>query len=117
MSISDLKRSTFDLASQGRIRFSHTPNAVDARSDVYAIGVLLYEMVTGRAPFHGLSSMDAMSAIMRQSPPPPRIFNPEVPEGVERCCMGALALDRTRRYQSAYEMGVAARSALALLGT
>ena len=54
---------------------------VDARSDIFSFGLVLYEMATGKRAFAGTSAPQIMTAIMRDMPPPPRTVNPQVPPG------------------------------------
>jgi serine/threonine protein kinase len=79
---------------------------VDPRSDLFSFGVLLYELVTGRVPFDGPSAMDTLSAILRDSPPPARSLNPDLPEELERILGKCLEKDPDHRYQSAGDLEV-----------
>ena len=74
---------------------------VDARSDIFSLGVVLYEMVTGQRPFAGSSSAALLSAILRDQPRPVRSVRPEVPADVEAIVDRALAKDPAARYQNA----------------
>jgi serine/threonine-protein kinase len=74
---------------------------VDARSDVYSLGVVLYEMVTGKAPFAGDSPVSIAYKHVKEEPAPPSAFNPGVPAGLEAIVMKALAKEPELRYQSA----------------
>jgi serine/threonine-protein kinase len=74
---------------------------VDARSDVYSLGVVLYEMVTGKAPFSGDSPVSIAYKHVKEEPPPPSAINPAVPAGYEAIVMKALAKEPELRYQSA----------------
>jgi CheY-like chemotaxis protein/tRNA A-37 threonylcarbamoyl transferase component Bud32 len=78
-----------------------TPTELDARSDVYSVGTLLYEMLTGRTPFLGQSSMGAMLSILQKDVLDPRDHRADLPEPVAQICLGALARDRDDRYSSA----------------
>jgi serine/threonine protein kinase/Flp pilus assembly protein TadD len=77
---------------------------VDAATDVFSVGAVLYEMVTGRAAFAGESHAVIFAAILGQTPPAPTALNPEVPPEVERLITKALEKDRALRYQSVAEM-------------
>ena len=73
----------------------------DVRSDIYALGLLLYEMLTGRLPFESDSDYELMRAQVEAAPPPPRHFAPHVPLDIEQALMRALAKRPDARFQSA----------------
>ena len=77
---------------------------VDARSDVYSLGVVLYEMVTGRPPFSGDSPVAIAYKHVREYPALPSSVNPSVPPDFEAIVMTAMAKDPDDRYQSAAEL-------------
>ena len=77
---------------------------LDARTDLFSFGAVLYEMATGDVPFHGESSAVICEAIMNRAPVPPARLNHEIPPRLEDIINKALEKDRNLRYQHASEM-------------
>jgi serine/threonine-protein kinase len=76
---------------------------VDARSDLYSAGCLLYELITGRPPFVADSPVAVAYQHVREQPQPPSVFNALIPESVDRIVLHSLAKDRETRYQTALD--------------
>ena len=77
---------------------------VDGRTDVYALGVVMYEMLTGQAPFSGDSPVAVAMKHVREQPVPPSQYVPDLPPDLERIVLTAMSKDLATRYQSAEEM-------------
>jgi len=77
---------------------------LDARSDLFSFGTVLYEMATGTLPFNGKTTGEMLEAIFTQDPPAAVRLNPKIPEKLEEIISKAMEKDRNLRYQSAAEM-------------
>ena len=78
--------------------------SVDHRADLFSLGVVLYELATGRVPFGGASMTEIIDKILHEIPPPPSSLNAAVPKALEAIVMRALEKSPTFRYQSAHDM-------------
>ncbi|MBL8819985.1 MAG: serine/threonine protein kinase [Planctomyces sp.] len=77
---------------------------VDETSDIYSIGAVMYEMLTGHPPFSGTSFLDTLRKIREDKPVPPRIYNAAVPASLEAICLRCLEKTPSKRYSSAGEL-------------
>ena len=76
----------------------------DEKADIYSVGVMLYEMLTGRLPFEADNAVSVAIMQLQSEPKLPREINPQIPEGLEEITMKAMQKDPAKRYQSAAEM-------------
>jgi len=79
---------------------------LDARTDLFSFGAVLYEIATGKVPFDGSSSAEIVTAILRDSCTPPSLVNPRVSSGLEDIINKALEKDRDLRYQHASDIRI-----------
>lgn len=85
---------------------------VDGRADLYALGVLLYELTTGRVPFKGPDPLAVVSQHIHASVVPPRVLRPEMPRALEAVILRLLAKDPAQRFANAVETELALRASL-----
>ena len=77
---------------------------LDARTDLFSLGSVLYEMATGQAPFGGRSTAEVFAALLMKDPPPVSSLNPAMPKALDPVVAKLLAKDRDQRYRSAEEL-------------
>ncbi|MBA3484000.1 MAG: SUMF1/EgtB/PvdO family nonheme iron enzyme [Pirellulales bacterium] len=81
------------------------PHAIGPEADVYSLGAILFELLTGRAPFLGATVLDTLSLIRSQEPVAPRQLQPNIPRDLETICLKCLAKSPKQRYSTAAELG------------
>ena len=77
---------------------------LDARTDLFSLGSVLYEMATGQAPFAGRSTAEVFAALLMKDPPPVSSLNPDMPKALDPVIAKLLAKDRDQRYRGAEEL-------------
>ena len=103
--------STETGALMGTVRYMSPEQArgltLDARSDIFSLGVVLHEMLSGKSPFAGATTAEVIAAILAKEPPPITQYRPEAPEALDelkRILTLSLQKERAERYQTAREM-------------
>lgn len=76
----------------------------DEKADIYSVGVMLYEMITGRLPFEADNAVSVAIMQLQSDPKPPKEINPTIPDGLEEITLKAMQKNPAQRYQSAAEM-------------
>ena len=77
---------------------------IDRRTDLYSVGVLMYEMITGKLPFDGENPVSIALKQISEEPKPPHELNPDIPEGLEQIILFAMEKDKDKRFQTATQM-------------
>ena len=88
----------------------HSSKDVDSRTDIWALGVILYELVAGKLPFFADSVAELVTRILTEPPPPLRDMRPDVPGALEAVILRCLEKDRSRRFESVGELAGALQS-------
>jgi len=92
-----------------------TGQDVDATTDVYSLGIVLYEVLTGRSPFDGVTPIERMLSMMKDPVKPPSTFRADIPPALDSLVLKALAKDRVERFASAGDLVNALNSVMASL--
>src|SRR5436305_3669321 len=92
-------------------------DAIDARTDIYALGVILYQMVTGKMPFEAVTSLEMATQLVQASPLSPRSLRANVPAAAEQVILCAMAKHSQDRYAFAQHCASAFRVALTAAGS
>ncbi len=79
---------------------------IDSRTDIYGLGAVLYEILTGQPPFVGSNTVEVLDKVMRDAPVPPRHIWPEAPQTLEAACLRALSKNPADRHASAAALGM-----------
>ena len=109
-----VSRLTLPGSMMGTIAYMSPEQArgeyVDVRSDLFSLGVVLYEMVCGSRPFERANAVDELAALLTESPPPLATLRPDAPQELQRIISKALQKSRDDRYQSAADLQVDLRN-------
>lgn len=101
-------QSTLTREALGSVHYISPEQAkggrIDYRSDLYSLGVVMYEMLTGHPPYDGETPVSVAIQHINAKAIPPRVLNPQIPEGLEQITMHAMAADVDERYESATQM-------------
>ena len=101
-------QSTLTREALGSVHYISPEQAkggrIDYRSDLYSLGVVMYEMLTGHPPYDGETPVSVAIQHINAKAIPPRVLNPQIPEGLEQITMHAMAADLADRYESATQM-------------
>jgi Tol biopolymer transport system component len=91
-------------------------HAADARSDIFSLGVVLFEMLSGIRPFHRDSAVETMNAILKEDPPDPSASNSRLPAALDRVVRHCLEKNPDERFQSAHDLAFALQSSSTSVG-
>ncbi len=108
LSRNELRATTEGEKAIGSVHYISPEQArgeiTDEKADIYSVGVMLYEMLTGRLPFEADNAVSVAIMQMQSEPTMPHTLNEEIPEGLEQITMKAMQKDTAKRYQSAAEL-------------
>lgn len=85
---------------------------VDARSDIYSLGAMLYEMTTGKRPYEGANWAEIVVKVLREDPPLPRTLNPNIPDEVQDVILKAMEREPSERFETARDLAKAIRKVI-----
>jgi len=91
-------------------------NRIDGRSDIYSLGVMMYQLAVGKLPFPGSNFGEVLIGHLQQAPPPPRSLKPEIPEEFEKIILKCLEKQQENRFQSMKELKHAVEACMDALG-
>jgi class 3 adenylate cyclase/tetratricopeptide (TPR) repeat protein len=91
-----------------------TAHRIDGRTDIYSLGVVFYELLTGRTPFQGANVLELLRQVCEDEPQPPRQLVRDIPPELERACLKALAKKQSDRYSTAADFAEDLRRILAV---
>ena len=100
------------LAYMSPEQASGQQDRMDSRTDIYSLGVVLYELLTGRLPFTATDPMDLWASVVSCSPRTPRTLNRRIPVSLERICLKAIAKQPENRFSTAGDFAIALRQAV-----
>ena len=104
--------TTGTLAYMSPEQVADGTSQIDPRTDIYGLGVVLYELLTGRKPFVADHPADLRKAILSQEPTPPKAIDANIPVELDRICMKLLAKEPGDRYATAADLAAALRAAI-----
>ena len=106
--VSDSETVSFSGSAVGTVYYISPEQAEsgdsDARSDLYSLGIMMYEMATGRIPFYSEKAAAVLMMHLKEKPVPPRVYNKKIPRGLEQIILCAMEKEPRKRYASALDM-------------
>ena len=100
----DLMGTPCYMAPEQAVATSGDKDGAGAAADIYSLGAILYEMLTGRPPFRAESSLETLLQVLHQDPVPPSRLQPRVPQDLTTICLKCLEKQPSKRYENAFEL-------------